>query len=444
MSGLSYLQAVIAGPGALVIAGTATINGLYDTGTLAVTGTVVETYGVQYGLSGSDTTGVTIAAGGVYELTTDSGISAVGTATIVNHGLLEKVGGTLFSSNIQVAVVNSGTVLAAAGLLDLSAAVSGTGVLNIAGGAGLELTGAVAAGSTVDFLAAGSLLIGSGPFAGTIAGFGTADTIDLISIGYNGAGTATLNAATDGLTVVEAGITTTLQLAGNYTGDNFVVSQGTGAFSGPIVTVSAPPVGEKIWVGGTSGSYLTAADWSPSGVPTAANDVLIGTMGADVVVPASQTGALAINSLSLIGGATLAIDGGQFAIAGTATTANPTGTSFNAGIIAVAGAALTISGTLGQSGAIAVTGTNGTVNLSAADIVGGTLAATGGGQIVTNAQRSTAASRSRSRSPGPTRSPSRTRRTCRCSARSTCSAPCSRTIPASTAIPPGSLSRRPP
>ena len=89
------------------------------------------------------------------------------------------------STVIQAAVVNNGTIVVNAGLLDLVGAVSGNGTTVINNGAGVEFGQASATSQKVNF-ASGSTatlkLVQPSAFQSAITDFQTTDTIDLAGL----------------------------------------------------------------------------------------------------------------------------------------------------------------------------------------------------------------------------------------------------------------------
>ena len=109
-------------------------NGL----TIINTGTMSDAGIFALGATTSDSTSFTNAAAGTFLLTgTDSGITAKGTATISNAGLIEQTGSGLAS--IGGTITNTGTIEANSGTLKLANAVAGTGTEQIDAGATLEV-----------------------------------------------------------------------------------------------------------------------------------------------------------------------------------------------------------------------------------------------------------------------------------------------------------------
>ncbi len=104
--------------------------------------------------------------------------SSVDWTSIANAGTLGGAGA------ITAAITNSGAIGAFSGTLAITGAITGTGTLSDSNGE-LMLNGSVGSGQTFDFIDAHSTLYLSDPldFAGTIAGFGTGDTI--VAVGAN-------------------------------------------------------------------------------------------------------------------------------------------------------------------------------------------------------------------------------------------------------------------
>ena len=126
------------------------------------------------------------------------------------------------------------------------------------------------------------------------------------------------------------------------------------------------------WRLGVSGSFNTAFDWSPIGVPTANDDVAISAAGTYTVTVSSNH---TIRSLRTVKTATLAVTHGTFVIT------HGTGTGANAGTISVAnGAALEIGGTFDNSGKITLNSTGAATDL----IIAANVTLTGGGAVILN------------------------------------------------------------
>ena len=88
-------------------------------------------------------------------------------------------------STISSPFRNDGTLVVQTGdAVDFGAAVSGSGVIDLAGGF-IDFANTVAAGTTIDFTAPGSFMQfnQSHPFSGTVEGFAPGDTIDITGFG---------------------------------------------------------------------------------------------------------------------------------------------------------------------------------------------------------------------------------------------------------------------
>jgi len=134
------------------------------------------------------------------------------------------------------AEVNSATIAAGGVALVQSGGIAYDPVLGNGGtlwlSAGGELTGALT------FAGAGATLAIGGTVLPSVAigGFAAADAFDLRDIASGSGATATLNSATDVLTVSAGGISRTLHLAGTYAGSGFDVIGDGG--SGSLVEIA--------------------------------------------------------------------------------------------------------------------------------------------------------------------------------------------------------------
>ena len=128
-------------------------------------------------------------------------------------GLLTvSAGATLLGSGtLTGTITDNGTITASGGLLTLSGPVSGTGQLQIAAGATLDIN-STSLGERISFLGSTGTLIDSqaGPFGAVISGFGANDTIDLSSLKFQAGATATI--AEGVLTVTSGAASETLNL----------------------------------------------------------------------------------------------------------------------------------------------------------------------------------------------------------------------------------------
>jgi hypothetical protein len=148
----------VQGTGTLVTAsgGTAGANNITLGGAVGWqnSGTVDELGLLTIGDASFDVATFTNEKGGIYDFLTNDGIGigAVSTSSFINRAgaVLEKTAGT-GNSQINVAVVNDGTVTLDTGTITFEQAVSGTGRFTIAPGTVLAFAAGVAASSSVDF-----------------------------------------------------------------------------------------------------------------------------------------------------------------------------------------------------------------------------------------------------------------------------------------------------
>ena len=158
-------------------------------------------------------------------------------------GLLTVSAGATLSGSGTVTgtIADNGTIMASGGLLTLSGPVSGTGQLQIAAGATLDIN-STSLGEQISFLGSTGTLIDSqaGPVAAAISGFGTGDTIDLSSLTFQAGATATIAGGV--LTVTSGAATETLSLAGIGNGTTFsVTADASGGTDIAILGAAAPP-----------------------------------------------------------------------------------------------------------------------------------------------------------------------------------------------------------
>ncbi len=218
---------------------TATVAGLVVGGgaQLIDDGTVTQTGTLTLGDSTGGTGKLTIANKYAYGIAGNFDIlSGTSTASrIVVDGTLTRTSGAGLAA-VEVAVSDNGVIKGAAGVFDFSKSITGSGALEIGGGATLRFGGVVAATLTATFEAPGGTLAltRATAFDATIAGFAPGGTIDLI----NKAATKVTLEAGDKLLVQNGTVTVAdLQLSGVFTGDTFhLSSDGKG---GTNVTVTS-------------------------------------------------------------------------------------------------------------------------------------------------------------------------------------------------------------
>jgi hypothetical protein len=155
--------------------------------------------GVSLTNAAADAFTITAAAGKVVELSGAAGDSFTNLGSLAATGAGKAEFGTAFINAGTVsggpgtlaflgASTNNGTIEAASVLTSFAASVAGTGTLEVAATGTLSLLLGAGSGQTVDFLATTGLLDLTKPldFAGTIAGFGAGDQIDLLNTAANG------------------------------------------------------------------------------------------------------------------------------------------------------------------------------------------------------------------------------------------------------------------
>jgi len=277
--------------------------------------------------------------------------------TVVNDGILEANGGELLADDN----------------------VSGSGIAQIGGGGTADFVGSFNQNAT--FVGAGELEVRGG-YSGMVSGMGSGDSIYLATVPLE-PGDDTFNslvyqensAGTGGtLSIVDSfptstppgyGLATiyTLNLTGAYTISDFSVSALGG---GTVISAFAPA--SYSWKKAISGSWQTAADWTPTGPPASFANVQIGVAGKYTVTDSQSV--TYVNSLGMAAsGATLDIASGA-----TFTIDNGTGGGVLAGLLeAAAGGALVVDGLVASAatGEVSAAGTGASVDLDAAYIDGG-------------------------------------------------------------------------
>jgi hypothetical protein len=176
-----------------------------------ISGSITETGGTVIVGKNLTLTGVLQDQGGLLQISGDTltgkVVTTSGSGTISGYG------------SITGAVNNNGTVVAGQGQLTLGTGASGSGVFNLAGAGSLEFSGSATA-VKIGFLSGGGetlLLAKPGAVSGTISGFGTNDSIDLLNTAATG-----LTYANGTLTVTgSTGTLATLDFSGSYVQANF-------------------------------------------------------------------------------------------------------------------------------------------------------------------------------------------------------------------------------
>jgi hypothetical protein len=353
--------------GTLTVSGTLTLGGGAPNAAgpaallSATNGGVVQLAGLALGGGSGDTLNTdltasieigTLGSASAGAVTIDSGISVAGNGAINQAGL----------------TIDNGTLIAQGGTLVVGA-VSGTGTLDINAAATLAPNGAEAC--PIDMIGAGATLLLEGSLetpAAPLDGFVQGDLIvtgssQIGAVAYQpGAGnigTLTLYNGTE--------IAGTLLLAGNFADDVFVVEpDGDGSAitvqasdGGPSAGTTTPD--DYAWIGGTSGAWNTAANWTdisadqtPAAIAPGVNDIVTVTGGATAYT--TLTGPANAASLTLLGKVAL---NGAYA-AGELFVGSTTGTgvlALGAGSAVQAAQALLDGGVIARGGSLTVTGT---------------------------------------------------------------------------------------
>jgi hypothetical protein len=374
---------VTTGTGTIGDNGTATSVVLGSGETWTVTGTLLDAGHLVLG-NVSATATLAIAAGGVFDLTTnDAGATARGSAIIANAGTIAKTGGT-GDDIVSIGITNTGLIDAASGTLTLTGAIGNFGVERIEAGSTLELGLAIGSGQTIAFNGPGATLKLDKPAtpAKTMLGLGAGDRIDLVGV------TLTAASISGNSMILTAGTTTytfnsTTSLAGDH-----VQKQSDGG-TGTIVTLYAdavaaahapePVVFGNVHVGGTATQTLTVANAATpitfaenldAGLSAATTGFTTAGTITGLAAGASNATALTItentaNAGTLTGTASLGLLSDGTGIDGFGTTALPSQTVNLSGAVYALAAPVLSSGTV-NLGSIRVGGTfnPGTVTLS--------------------------------------------------------------------------------
>jgi fibronectin-binding autotransporter adhesin len=223
-------------------------------------GTVTASGNLTQGDGASSKASLIIGPKGIYDITSDAGILQGGSkaSVLTNSGVLEKTGGSQ-TSVIAVALVNNKKVTVSSGELDLGGAVSGTGTLNIAEGATLELESVVGAQQTVALgFAGGQLLLDdTADFHASISGFGADDAIDLTAFRFRASEKLSFaeNAAkTKGVvTITDGTLKTSITLFGQYVASGFHVVTDGG--TGTAITYGGTPNQPQFEIAGNQAAH---------------------------------------------------------------------------------------------------------------------------------------------------------------------------------------------
>ncbi len=261
--------------------------------TVLAGGTVVSAF-VAYGLStvssGGSDVGLTLGNGaaavisafyaltGAGNLAPRESVGAGGTAvrTVVD-GSQSVMGGTASG-----AVVNGSQDVGSGGLI-VGDTLNATGTLTVSSGG--TASGIVLTGGTLTIMSGGTatgILLQQGDLRELSSA--QAPQIDLAGLPYVPGGTAVLTPATDVLTVTQGSRSTTLQLAGDYTGRIFQLSPD--AKSGTVVSLAGTR-GTSGAVTQADGSIIVAGSGSVATAAGSSNRIVLGT-GVGTVSGAGQ------------------------------------------------------------------------------------------------------------------------------------------------------------
>ena len=256
------------------------------------------------------------AAGGTGTLDiTTSGTVSAPVAEIWNSGVVTLSQATLATTTTTILgmlsgsgtltasgqIINDGTINAVGGTLTLTGGITGTGVLGIAAGAALLLSGPVAATQTIAFASSGApgtlVLATPAQVAACITGFANGDSIELVGV------TATQVAYANGvLTMIGPGgpdnslrAVASLDLAGTYAINSFTVTQDG---QGDSFISATPPVATTA---ATESTYLethaffsTSSPWNTPIASGATTSVVAGLAALDGGLTSWSGGSVAI------------------------------------------------------------------------------------------------------------------------------------------------------
>lgn len=159
-----------------------------------------------------------------------AGDASLTSSSVTNHGLLEGIGGT-GTGIVTSKVINTGTIEASSGTLEVTGPVTGKGTGTISGAATLEFGAGVSSAKTlgdqdISFSGGGTLdLLKPTSFYGEISDFGAGDTLELLGSWafsrISHAGDVTT------LTLANSSTTHAFEFVGDYTRSDFSITSGT-------------------------------------------------------------------------------------------------------------------------------------------------------------------------------------------------------------------------
>jgi autotransporter passenger strand-loop-strand repeat protein len=198
-------------------------------------GTVISAGGQQLVFTSGHASGTVISAGGSQFISaTGSGVADIvlsgGSQTVSSGGFVisttVSAGGSQFVSGTASATTISSGGVAYVFLngFAVSTTILSGGAETISSG-GVASNAVVSSGATLTVSSGGLLILSGAAAASAISALNfSAGSVDFITLAYTAGGTAMLDAASDILTVTEGANSATLQLAGDYTGYNFTLT----------------------------------------------------------------------------------------------------------------------------------------------------------------------------------------------------------------------------
>ncbi|WP_316167325.1 MULTISPECIES: VCBS domain-containing protein [unclassified Bradyrhizobium] len=237
-------------PSTLVLDGSTTLTGgtlkIQIAGTLEIAGHVT--------LSGVDVENLhvfTVDLGAYLDLA-DTKVSGDGELHV--HGTITASG----TSGLSGTIYNDGTIEITGGTFEITGDVQGSGQIKVDADAILKIDGHIE--QTIDFSSKGSseIVIDDSSFSAKLAGLGVGDKIDLQTIKWTEATTASYDADTGVLTVVDGqGHSIALTLVGDFSDLHFAGSKD--ANGGTLITLIADDTAPVITDAGRPGAITEAA-----------------------------------------------------------------------------------------------------------------------------------------------------------------------------------------
>jgi hypothetical protein len=357
------------GSASLIVAGTDFENfGLIDASDLSLPEHFSDVSGLEYFTSPGflDITAATFVnhAGGVIETGDDNGTAEIlvaGTTDFINNGTVTTNSHDAIPVDSDATPANSepGAVSETGGVIDIAAAVTGSGTIVVDDGM-VTVEGAVAGTQTIAFAGVAGTLVVDEPASmqAVIVGFNPVGEIDL-----NGVSATAISYTGGDLKLQTSTGTLDLGITGNHVLSDFLVNN-----SGTETVIQLAPAENFTWIAGTSGVWTTAAEWSSNEVPGAADVAVIGVPGTYTV---TAPGTITVFGVAVDNAVAEVSTSGVFTVLNILSNA---GTIDNSGTLSAAG--LDNLGTINNTGTLVLSGT-GSSNSTLLDNAGGTLINTG-------------------------------------------------------------------